>query len=488
MNLSEIVPIAANPKKAKLRFHLHRGQLCALTSQKRFVLILAGTQSGKTSFGPLWLWREIQRRGPGDYLVVAPTFPLLIKKALPEFLRLFKKQLRLGDYQTQEKIFTFSDAGCKIAFGQIPEQPTQIFFGHAQDPDSLESATAKAAWLDEAGQRKFRLGSWEAILRRLSIHEGRALMTTTPYDLGWLKQTLWDKWNDAKGQHPLIDVIRFDSTENPAFPKAEFERARDSMPAWRFDLFYRGIFTRPAGLIYTSFDPRKHTMPRFTIPPEWNRYLGLDFGGVNTAGVYLAEERCGTVPTGRLIAYREYHAGDRSAADHIHHLLRGDALNEPEPGIPRCAGGSKSEGQWRKEFSRGGMVGGRRIAGLPIHGPAVTNIEVGINRVWREFRRDQLIIFDDLKGLLDELQSYSREVDDAGEVTDKVDGAENYHHLDALRYLVGYLNRDKPKPTMARSPVARYGPFGPTCPVPHAPRPRQRFGLGFVAHPGLQNL
>ena len=43
-----------------------------------------------------------------------------------------------------------------------------MYFGHANDPDSLESATAKAAWLDEAAQNKFKLDSWEAILRRLS--------------------------------------------------------------------------------------------------------------------------------------------------------------------------------------------------------------------------------------------------------------------------------------------------------------------------------
>jgi hypothetical protein len=208
--------------------------------------------------------------------VVTPTYPLLVKKALPEFLRLFKTRLRLGEFQSQQKIFTFSEDGAREVFGDRFEEetPTQIFFGHAQDPDSLESATAKAAWLDEAGQKKFRLGSWEAILRRLSIHQGRVLLTTTPYDLGWLKQLLWDPWNDSKGKHPLIDVVRFDSTENPAFPRAEFERARAAMPAWRFDLFYRGVFTRPAGLIYSSFDESKHKIPRIAIPPDLSGSYG----------------------------------------------------------------------------------------------------------------------------------------------------------------------------------------------------------------------
>jgi hypothetical protein len=144
----------------------------------------------------------------------------------------------------QQKVFTFNSSGEAWAFGAPQHAPTQIFFGHATDSESLESATAKAAWLDEAGQKKFRLGSWEAILRRLSIHEGRALITTTPYDLGWLKQLLWDPWQDAKRNHPLIDVIRFDSIQNPAFPRRELERARDTLPGWKFDLFYRAISGR----------------------------------------------------------------------------------------------------------------------------------------------------------------------------------------------------------------------------------------------------
>jgi hypothetical protein len=287
-------------------------------------------------------------------------------------------------------------------------------------------------------------------LRRLSIHEGRALITTTPYDLGWLKQLLWDPWQEAKRNHPLIEVVRFDSIENPAFPRREFERARATLPAWKFDLFYRAIFTRPAGLIYNSFDEKLHKCPRFNIPPEWPRFVGIDFGGVNTAAVFFAEERIGMKPTGRLIAYREYKSGDRSAAEHCYHLMKG------EPRIPLCAGGSASEGQWRREFAHGGTVKGVRVAGLPIHGPMQPDVEVGINRVYGAFVLNQIAVFDDLRGVLDELLSYSRELDEMGEVTEKIDAKETFHFCDAIRYIVGYLQMDKPKAEY-KSPVANKG-------------------------------
>jgi hypothetical protein len=44
--LCEITP------ENKLRFNFHPGQWRAWQSLKRFILVLAGTQSGKTSFGP----------------------------------------------------------------------------------------------------------------------------------------------------------------------------------------------------------------------------------------------------------------------------------------------------------------------------------------------------------------------------------------------------------------------------------------------------
>jgi len=422
------------PQK-KIDFRPHRGQWRAWNSTRRFIGVIAGTQSGKTAFGPHWLYREIQRCGPGDYLVVTPTFSLLEKKALPEFRKLFGRWLQLGTYVASPvRKFTFSEYGSRRTFGSYdPDKPTVVFFGYAEDPESLESATAKAAWLDEAGQKKFKLASWEAILRRLSLAQGRALITTTPYDLGWLKQQIYDRWKHAKatGAPCDYDIINFDSTENPIFPKAEFERARRELPPWKFDLFYRGIFTRPAGQIYDSFideyQPVGHKCVRFALPDHWPRFLGLDFGGVNTAGMFYAQELgADKQPTGRLFAYREYKAGGRTAKQHAAALLEG------EPMVPVCVGGSASEGQWRDEF---------RAGGLPVMAPPIKDVEIGINRVYGCHKQNLIIVFDDLSGYLDMKVRYSRELDDAGEPTEKIEDKETFHFLDAERYIISRLVR-----------------------------------------------
>ena len=185
-------PFSWIDKDGRLHFSFHPGQARAWDSKRRIVLMLAGTQSGKTVFGPPWLWREIRARGPGDYLVVAPSYKLMALKALPSFTRLFETQLRLGRYHKGDKVFVVSRSGEQRLFGSTQDEATQIFFGHADDPESLEAATAKAAWLDEPGQKRFKLDSWWAIQRRLALHSGRILATTTPYNLGWLKRQVYD--------------------------------------------------------------------------------------------------------------------------------------------------------------------------------------------------------------------------------------------------------------------------------------------------------
>lgn len=430
---SDLVEVAPG---GKIRLHFHPGQRLAWQSRRRFVCVLAGTQGGKTTFGPHWLYREIQWRGPGDYMVVTPTFPLLELKALPTLRRLFEGWLGLGSYvSSPARRFNFSADGARRTWGKgWNGEPTTIFFGHAQDPESLESATAKAAWLDEAGQKKFRLGSWEAILRRLSIHLGRVLLTTTPYDLGWLKQKLVDR---AAAGDPDIDVVRFDSTANPNFPPAEMARASRDLPLWKYLMFYKAILTRPAGLIYDSFD-EKDKVRRFALPDAWPRYLGLDFGGVHTAALFYAAELAPGLegewgaPTGRLILYREYLAGGRTAKEHAQALLRG------EPRVPYCVGGSKSEEQWRQEFAAGG---------LPVAAPEIKSVEVGIDRVYGAHKRHEIVVFDDLDGYLDQKGSYARELDPDGEPTEEIEDKSSYHFMDAERYIVGALKTSAPAST-----------------------------------------
>jgi hypothetical protein len=425
----EIIPATETNPEKHFRLHLHPGQKRAWKSKARCVLMLAGSQSGKTCLGPFWLYREIKKCGPGDYLIATPSYKLLGKKLLPEFVWLFEHELQIGTYKASRQVFEFSEAGACRVFHEPTTIPTQVFFGHADNSDTLESMTAKAAWLDECGQKEFRQESYYAIRRRLAIHQGRMLLTTTPYNLGWLFRLVYLPWKtmaDQGRRHPHIDIIQFDSLENPAFPPEEYESLRASMPAWQFNLMHRGIFTRPAGMIYDCFDEQVNVCPRFRLPKDWPRHLGLDFGSTNMAGVFLAQEP----GSGRLYAYREYKPGvTRSVKEHADALLKG------EPMVPTTIGGSASEEGWRDAY---------RDFGIPCREPDIVgrdSVEVGIARVYAGFKTRQLVIFDDLRMLLDEIGSYSREVDERGQVTNEIEDKSSFHLCDSLRYVVSWLRR-----------------------------------------------
>lgn len=398
----------------RLRVNFHADQRRAMDARKRFVLVSAGTQSGKTLLGPSWLWREIRTCGPGDYLVVSPHFTLLELKALPAFRHLFEDLLCLGSYRSSPvRHFRFSNFGVRKLFGDWTGEPTAVYFGYAANPDSIESATAKAIWNDESGQKAFKLESWEAEQRRTAIYLGRILQTTTPYNLGWLYKKLYLPGRD--GNHPDIDVINFRSDANPYFPKSEMERARRELPAWKFNMFYRGLFERPAGLIYDCFSSSAHTCPRFEIPADWPRFMGLDFGGTHLAVLFLAKS-----PSGRFYVYREYLSGKKTAKDHT------TAFLQASDGLPVCVGGAWSEGSWRLEF---------RAAGLPVEKPSISDVETGISWVYAAIQTGQVVVFDDLSGLLDEIETYSRPVDEEGNPTDGIEDKHTYHRLDSLRYI-----------------------------------------------------
>lgn len=175
--------------------------------------------------------------------------------------------------------------------------------------------------------------------------------------------------------------------------------------------------------IYLSmFNEERNTCPRFAIPDAWQRYCGVDFGGVNTAAILLAEEP----GTGKLYAYREYHAGDLASKDHAAAIL------DNEPMIPITAGGAKSEGQWRREF---------KLGGLPVKEPAIADVEIGIKRVQQAIKDRTLVFFDDLHGTLGEIKTYRRAKDASGNATSGIEDKNRYHRLDALRYIIGRIRK-----------------------------------------------
>ncbi len=414
---------------------LHEGQKRAWDSEKRWVLMLAGSQGGKTVFGPQWLNREIkatydQNDSDNDYLAVTATFPLLDNKMLPELKKCFETYLKIATYSESRKVFYSNDR-------YHGAEAWRIILGSAVNPDALEAATAKAAWLDECGQMSFKRNAWDAVRRRLSIYEGRSLFTTTLYGFGWLKTDFYDP---AKEGDPDIDIIQFASTINPRFPKKEFEERRAKMPPWKFAMFYLGEYEKPAGLIYDSFNEETCRIKRFPMHDDWPCYVGHDFGGVNPAAMLYRIDPS----TGYIYAWQEYRPWEgRSTYEHV------QAFKEIVEGLHvlKRAGGSHQEDEIRQGYTSHGW---------PIQEPKIREVEAQIDRVYALHKLNKLFVFDDLYNYLSEKGTYSRKLDDNYAPTEKIEDKSSYHLMDAERYI---LSDFTPETIGSGRPVTRRSSF-----------------------------
>lgn len=386
-----------------LKISLHPGQSDIWDCERRFLAMIAGTGGGKTSFGPLWMLREVEKHPEAEFLVIAPTYKMLQRASLPKFLELFDGAFRAGEYKKADALYQLKTGGL-------------VYFGSADKWENLEGPHVRACWLDEPGRVKFEV--WQVAQRRTGIHQAPVLLTTTPYNLGWLKTEFYDRWKAGDGDY---FVSQFASVMNPAYPREEFERARRTMPPWRFKMFYEGLFERPEGLIWPMYE----VVEPFDIPEDWPRYVGMDFGYNDpTAAVWIAKG-----PEG-YYAYRDY----KKRAQTLPQIAKAfHSLSKDEEVLLWI--GDPSGAQYIAELKR---------LHIPVR-PARRDgrekewVKHGIVTVDQLLRSGKVKIFSTCKHLLDEIAGWQW-VMVADMATDKP-GDEAHHVLDGFRYILTTIAR-----------------------------------------------
>lgn len=261
-------------RNGEKHFPLHLGQQDVLCNQRRFKAAIAGTGGGKTAIGPIWMMQQIERVPGGMWLVVAPTYKIMARATAPMLVKTFA-----GTYY--EGVFTESRGLYKLPDGGI------IWLLSADNPGGLEGGQFDGAWIDEGGQLK--LDSWVAIQGRLGQKESPALITTTPYKMNWLYHDFYKRY--LQGDETYY-VRQWSSIENPAYPKAEFNRAIGSMSSQRAAMRYRGEFVQLAGLVYPDIEA---CFCEPFDPPPGMRFGRIDFGWNHpfcalAATLYIDEE------------------------------------------------------------------------------------------------------------------------------------------------------------------------------------------------------
>lgn len=385
-----------------IRLALHAGQIIALLAREQHVFIIAGTGGGKTIFAPRWMYQEIERHQhePAEsqqYLVFAPSYKVLKRATLPAYIRLFHA-LKLGTFKRGDLVYELRNGG-------------KVFFGSCDNPESLEGLHVRAAHGDEIGQNSVSLEVWETVRRRLAFYGGRFLGTTTPYNLGWLKQHVVDPF--LRGVAVGLRVISFPSIANPMYPRDEFENARRTLPRWKFRMFHLGLFERPEGLIFDVFDEDRHLTDPFEIPIDWKRYAGQDFGLEHPTGTVFGALDPRPYPDDVLYLYAEYRRSKRATPEHI-------------AAIKQLAGGPL-----RRIFADPRsvqLIEDYRAQGLPIEpaGAGAGSVKATIQEVYTRLAenasdgRPRLRVFRGLlPGWQDEVERYEWAKDQSGSYLDR---------------------------------------------------------------------
>ncbi len=389
----------------------------------RTLAAIAGTGGGKTQLGYWWLHDRMQEYPGYAWGLAEPTHNMLAKIILtspdpnrPDLMTFLRMMGFNPVLHAVDKIIT-------TTYGKV-------YLGSADNPDSMQGAAVKGYWLDEAGLMS--LIAYQTALQRVSLFDGQVLITTTPYNRGWLKTEIYDK---ADGDY--LHVERWTSIDNPVFPKHVYEEMQsgpNAMQPHRFRMMYMAEFERPVGMIYSSFDNEKCVIPPFKIPASWPRYVGQDYGPVHTAVIWFAKcpSKYKDWPAGTMFAYREYLEGNKSIEQHTKDLKK---LSKGEPIQRKIASGLASERQWRREFMQ---------RGWNLQECRITDVEVGIDKVWSMHQQNKLVYFNTLRHTLSQKEEYRRKLDESQQPTEAIDNKQQFHFMDAERYIQAALAGRRP--------------------------------------------
>lgn len=386
-------------------FHPHPGQQLVLDSPRRFIATISGVQGGKTTVGAVWLLQEVYKDYEagtmGDYLVVAPTNKILQQSTLVKLKEMLPSDW--GVYKEQKQVY-------ELKWG------SRIFVRSAEDPNYLEGMTLRRVWADEAGQMKSMV--WTILQARVAIHQGRILMTSTPYAQNWyhrdiFKQAGWVNGELQPNKNADIEVVSWGSVVNPAFPAAEQARAKATMSEALYERRYCGKFTQLEGLVY-PFSEDTIVQP-FDVPSEWKRFGGMDFGKSDpTAILDIAED-----PTTHVYyIVGEYYKSNGLLKDMVEWIS-----NRP---MSRVLADPQSA-QLIEEI--------RRYHGLGQVQPAdKQKIEVGIERITAMLKEGRLKVFAGCKNVIEEFEGYHYPAPDPDKVRQDEPVDKDNHAMDALRY------------------------------------------------------
>ncbi|MEK6828661.1 MAG: terminase large subunit [Nanoarchaeota archaeon] len=258
-------------KKITKEVTLFKNQFKAFNFETQFGCAVAGVQSGKTYLGAHWAEYQIQKFPTKNGIIVAPTYKILQAATLNKFWEIAPYYRKYYKEQKGEI--------------QLPKGGT-VYIRSADNPLGIEGITAHWIWLDEGGMTSQL--TWTVLRSRVSMTRGQILITTTPYNMGWLYKDFYLRFKEKMDSS--LSFFTWKSVDNPYFSQEFYDAEKKRLPPEEFARRYEGEFRKMSGLVWDLPDEAIiepiRPLEEFAKKAE-TRIIGVDWGFRNPAGIIV---------------------------------------------------------------------------------------------------------------------------------------------------------------------------------------------------------
>lgn len=190
---------------------------------------------------------------------------------------------------------------------------SRLMVGGLDHPERIMSSEYDLIYIVEATEPTE--SAWELLTTRL--RNGVMPYQQLLADCNPGAPTHWLKLRADRGATVMLESRHEDNPllwagEMWTLTGAAYLATLDVLTGVRKERLRYGRWVAAEGLVYDGWDRALHVIPAFPIPPEWPRYLAIDFGYVNPfVCQWWARD-----PDGRLYLYRELYRTQRLVEDH----------------------------------------------------------------------------------------------------------------------------------------------------------------------------
>ncbi|MBU1307872.1 MAG: terminase family protein [Alphaproteobacteria bacterium] len=392
-------------------------QYDAFVFNTQFGAAVAGVQSGKTFLGAHWAGKKITEFPDKNGIIIAPTYKILQQATLKKFFEIFPELRRY--YKEQKGEINLPTGGT-------------VFIRSADNPLGIEGITAHWAWVDEGGMTSVL--TWTVVRSRVSMTGGQILITTTPYNMGWLYQDFYLRWLNK--QDASLSFFTWRSIDNPYFSQEFYDAEKQRLRSEEFARRYEGRFEKMTGLVY-DLPKELEVAPLDVLIKTEARIMGVDWGYRNPASISVLYFR-----DNEWFIADEWKQAEQTTAEIIQVI--NNKLTEhkithvfPDPAEPD-------------------RIEECRRAGVPV---MATNkdLQGGISFIQQLIREKRFRVCNNCVETLAEMSMYHYPEPEEGKTEKDEPEKFNDHLMDAMRYAIYSFKSSLKVPTkQSQSPVLPY--------------------------------